>query len=108
MALAMTVAYGRCISHRRALRVDGGDVMLAINFHLMGGMPSRLQPMRALMPADSAPVAAASEPPPVLAEPSPARSATAWEPRPDAPPEVVVRRPVDLGVLLAKVRENLL
>ena len=82
--------------------------MLAINFHLMGGMPSRLQPMRPLMPADTEPAVAASEPPSADTEPVPAQSAAAWEPRPDAPPEVVVRRPVDLGVLLAKVRENLL
>jgi hypothetical protein len=67
--------------------------MLAVNFHLMGGMPVR----------------PASEPSAPVAEPS---RTVAGGTRatlvhgPDAPAEVVVRRPIALQLLLSKVREN--
>ncbi|GEM_PF-3926517 len=72
--------------------------MLAVNFHLMGGMPNRPQPPC----VDPGEVAV----PPVLRAESAVVDGAAV-PRDDAPPEVVLRRPIALGLLLAKVRENL-
>ena len=81
--------------------------MLAVNFHLMGGMPVYL----ARPALDEAPSRPAPEAPAPNAEP--ARSAVAAEKRSavvrgDAPAEVVMRRPIALQILLTKVRENLL
>ncbi|HMC15584.1 MAG TPA: hypothetical protein VKI18_08135 [Albitalea sp.] len=82
--------------------------MLAVNFHLMGGMP-----IHAAQPAPSdasAADTAAALPTPAQPEPmpraaAPARSASGHGP--DAPAEVVLRRPIALQMLLTKVRENL-
>ena len=68
--------------------------MLAVNFHLMGGMPTYARP--------------ASEPSVPVAEPARSEARSAVTRGPDAPAEVVMRRPVALQMLLTKVRENLL
>ena len=77
--------------------------MLAVNFHLMGGMPLHVaQPVLA-----DAPVADIVAP---VVTPTPqAAAATRSAPShgPDAPAEVVLRRPIALQMLLTKVRENL-
>ena len=81
--------------------------MLAVNFHLMGGMPVYL----ARPAQDEAPPRPVSEPPAPTAEPVlnvTAHQAHAGVVRGDAPAEVVMRRPVALQILLTKVRENLL
>ena len=72
----------------------GVHKMLAVNFHLMGGMPIHAQP--------------ASEPPAPVAEPVRGEARSAVTRGPDAPAEIVMRRPIALQMLLTKVRENLL
>jgi hypothetical protein len=84
--------------------------MLAVNFHLMGGMPIHVaQPVSpdASAAVDTAvPLAITAQPEPV----PPAAAATRGAPGhgPDAQAEVVLRRPIALQMLLTKVRENLL
>jgi hypothetical protein len=70
--------------------------MLAVNFHLMGGMPVRA-PVRADIAAESIAAAAGTAPTESALPP----------PRPDAPAEVVMRRPIALQMLVSKVRESL-
>ena len=81
--------------------------MLAVNFHLMGGMP-----IHAASPV--LPEAPLAEPAAPVVTPQPeqtpqAAAATRGAPNhgPDAPAEVVLRRPIALQMLLTKVRENL-
>jgi hypothetical protein len=78
--------------------------MLAVNFHLMGGMPNRAHLLRA------EPVATTTGDAPLArhSDAAAAEVSAGLEPRAEAPPEVTLRRPIALGVLLAKVRENLL
>jgi hypothetical protein len=78
--------------------------MLAVNFHLMGGMP--IHAVEAMAPVAETPAPSSSMPQPAqLPQASAARSAP--EHGPDAPAEVVLRRPIALQMLLTKVRENL-
>jgi hypothetical protein len=82
--------------------------MLAVNFHLMGGMPIHVaQPVLPDTPVtDTAiPVATTPQPEPMPQAAAAARSAPGHGP--DAPAEVVLRRPIALQMLLTKVRENL-
>lgn len=79
--------------------------MLAVNFHLMGGMPARAVQPAAAVADTPAPTAATPS-----IEPLPQAAAAgrgAPEHGPDAPAEVVLRRPIALQMLLTKVRENL-
>ena len=79
--------------------------MLAVNFHLMGGMPIHaVEPMAPV--ADTlAPAAAMPQAAQLPQADAGARSAPGHGP--DAPAEVVLRRPIALQMLLTKVRENL-
>jgi hypothetical protein len=82
--------------------------MLAVNFHLMGGMPVHLaRPAldeTPMPPPVSEPVAPNADVIPSIGV-AEARSEVV---RGDAPAEVVMRRPIALQILLSKVRENLL
>ena len=83
--------------------------MLAVNFHLMGGMPIHVaQPVLADAAAaeTAAPLVTTPQSEPAPRATAPARSAPGHGP--DAPAEVVLRRPIALQMLLTKVRENLL
>ena len=83
--------------------------MLAVNFHLMGGMPLHaLQPVVSDVPQADAVVPVVVSGPQVevaIAPVTATRAAPAHGP--DAPAEVVLRRPIALQMLLTKVRENL-
>jgi hypothetical protein len=89
-------------------RATGVLEMLAVNFHLMGGMPIRAA--APVLPDGSAagkapPVANAAQPEPTPQAAAATRSAPGHGP--DAPAEVVLRRPIALQMLLTRVRENL-
>ena len=90
-------------------RATGVLEMLAVNFHLMGGMPIHVaQPV--LPDAPVADLVAPVVTPTPQPEPTPqAAAATRSAPShgPDAPAEVVLRRPIALQMLLTKLRENL-
>ena len=81
--------------------------MLAVNFHLMGGMPVYLA-SPALDEAPSRPVTEAPAPSADVIPSIGVAEARADVVRGDAPAEVVMRRPIALQILLTKVRENLL
>ena len=82
--------------------------MLAVNFHLMGGMPAYPAPAGAPSAAGAAlPTRAPAtfEAVPAAGVATPSRSG--FGRGTDAAAEVVLRRPIALQMLLTKVRENL-
>jgi hypothetical protein len=81
--------------------------MLAVNFHLMGGMPIHVaQPVLPDTPVADI-VAPVVTPQPEQTRQAAAATRSAPSHGPDAPAEVVLRRPIALQMLLTKVRENL-